>query len=196
VVNFSFLCAGVAIICGGYFLLRWLAEYTVVTIYEVTDDMVPVDRELLADIAGSHERAKERATSCDERRQVRLDLASIRNQLRQMLINARRSRHWAFSDRRIILKNKLECSSDTSTATDRVLNAERELRRLTLWVLFRVWLWSLSNFHAFEHGPVPDIRKLNLSRVVHLYENVRLAAINLARCYGEAVVAEDINMAM
>jgi hypothetical protein len=189
--------AGFVLGSCAYFLSRRLGQYTVVTVYEVSDGMVPADRDLLLEIAHSYRQAaRPWPNPCDSRRQLRLDLASMQIQFQRMLTNAARPRNWASSDRRIIKKNKLECHPDILTATDRVLESERELRRLILWVLLQIWLWSLSNFHAREWGPVPDICRLDIIKVLDLYEKVRLAAVNLARCHGEATVAEEIAVSM
>lgn len=192
-VNFFFFCGGIALVVGVYFLSRWLETYTTITIYEVTEGILPVDRELLLEVAAHYASETKAAYHAHaSRRQLRLDLAIIRDQLQRILTNAARPRNWALNDSRTIKKNKLDYPAEVHQALQRVWDAERALRKLTLWILLRVRLWNISRFHARLWGPVPDIGKLPILKVVELYESVKVAAVALARCYGEAAVGEEI----
>jgi hypothetical protein len=159
--------------------------------------MLPVDREGLREIdSDSRLLLGFRRNARDCRRQLRLDLESIKVQFQRILNNAARPRNWASSDWRVIKKHLLEHPPEALEATDRVLAAEWELRKLVHWELFKIWLWSVSGFHRRQWGPVPNIHSLHIPDVLDAYERVRLAAVNLARCYGQAALSEEIAVSM
>lgn len=201
-VNLFYLVAafatGFALAVAAYFAAKRRSAYTELSLYEVTDGMLPVDREMLLEIARESRRPDHNIArnAHHHRREVRLNLDSVRDQFHRILINAARPRHWADTDWRIITKNRLEHPADAFPATVRVRRAEWELRRLVRRELIWIWLWNMSGFHKREWGPVPDMQNLRIANVLEAYERLRLAAINLARCYGEAVVAEEIAAAM
>jgi hypothetical protein len=188
---------GAAVTVAAFFLLKRRAAYHEVTIYEVADGMLPLDRESLLEIereSGPGPVLMRNAYSY--RRQLRLDLECLKVQFERILSNAARPRDCALSDLRLIRKHRLQYPEGSHLAMGRVLDAERELRHLVRRTLFMIWLWNISGFHKREWGPVPDLQKLHIGNILEAYERVRLAAVNLARCYGEAAIAEEIAACM
>jgi hypothetical protein len=229
VISLVYVCCGNVLPVALYLALKRLGSYRDVEMFEVTDGMCPVDRDLLLEIhheftldsdcrrrdwdclrsivdpgqrmliqsvlAGSVS-GSTRRNALDNRRKVRVNLEAIKIQLQRVSANASRPKFWAQTDWRQITKNSLEHSPELFEAIVRVLDAERALQSLVRRTQVRVWLWSVSGFYRWEWGPMPDFRKLCIPQMLEAYDCVRLAASDLARCYGEAGVAEDIAAAM
>lgn len=194
-IIFAYICGGVALTIASYFLLKYLSSFTEFSVYEVTTDMVPIDRELLEEIAGSAD-SKPGPNYRYQRKRLRLDLDAVQVRFRRILTNAARPRHWAMFDRRTIRKKRLNYGPEVSEAIKEVLAAERDLRRLVKRMLFRIWIWNLTGFHRREWGPVPDLRKLRIAEILRAYDRLKQATIDLARAYGEGAIAEEIAAAM
>jgi hypothetical protein len=192
-----YLCLGAVLTVAAFFLLRRRAAYREVTIYEVTDGMVPPDKERLLEMDREPKPVAVFArNSCSYRRELRLDLECLKIQFERILSNAARPRDCAYSDLRLIRKHCLEYPDEAPVVIRQVLDAERQLRMLVRRALFMIWLWSLSGFHRRGWGPVPDLQKFQVGSILEAYGRVRLAAISLARCYGEAAVSEEIAASM
>jgi hypothetical protein len=146
-----------------------------------------------------------------DRRELRNDLDDVKDQFQRISTNAGMVGDCASQYRLIQEKHgweeELEASQEetqaaqeeariTAQAIQRVLDAERDLQPALRRVRLIIWLWDMSGFHKHSWGPVPDISKLHIHRVLEAYERVKLAAVNLARSYGEAVIAEDLAEAM
>lgn len=182
---------------GAKILVGRLGKYTAITMYEVPTDMVPVEREVLEEIINDLDFQSENAPNALYlRKRIRLDLDTIQVRLHRVLTNARRPKYWARNDRRVNRKNKLEHPLEVAEGIKRILEAERELRWLTVRLLIRIWLWNMSGFHIREWGPIPDVPRFRIPEVLQAYDKLKLAAIELARSYGEAAVAEEIAAAM
>lgn len=182
------------------FLFEYLAKYTALSVYEVANDMVPIERDLLEEIVEESESwASEpelTRDACYRRKRVRLNLDAIQIRLHRILTNAARPKYWARTDLRIFKKNRLEHPAEVFEGITKVLEAEWEVRRLALWLLFRVWLWNVSGFQSREWGPMPDVQKFSIVRVLDAYERLKSAAVDLARRYGEAAIAEELAVKM
>ena len=174
-----------------------LGAYKNLTIYEVADDMVPIEAAVLEEIAQCSESLPGiHSERYRPRKRLRHDLHSIEDRLRRILNNAARPKYWALNERRMLRENKYEHPPEVVDGFKQLLEAEKELWWLTVPQLIRIRLWTLTRFDYREWGPVPDIRKFRLREILQAYNNVMLSAIELARATGEAVVAEDIAAAM
>jgi hypothetical protein len=210
--TFVYISAGVILTIAAHFFLERISSFTELSIYEVPNDMVPVERELLEEILANAGAApvanpemamrllqmnpRELRHYRYQRKRLRLDLDAIQVRLRRILANAARPKHWAIRDERMIKEKKLEYGPEVSEGIKQVLVAQRELSRLVVWVLFRIWLWNLTAFQTREWGPIPDVRKLRVGEILEAYEKLKHATVNLARSYGEAGVAEEIAAVM
>lgn len=177
------------------FIFEYLAKYTALSVYEVPSDMLPIDRELLDQIVKESDLEAEselRRNAPDWRKRVRLDLGTIQVRLYRISTNAARSKYWARSDQRLIRKNRLEHPPEVSEGIKRVLEAEREVWRLCAWLRFRIWLWNVSRFQRRTWGPIPNIRRFEIAKVLAAYEKLKQATVELARSYGEAAIAEEL----
>lgn len=190
-----YVCGGVALTIASHLLLKYLTSFTEFSVYEVTTDMVPIDRELLEEIAASTD-FKPGSDYRYQRKRLRIDLEDVRVGFRRILANAARPRHWARFDRRTIRKKRLDYGPEVSAGIKEVLAAARDLRWMVKRVLFRIWLWNLTGFHRREWGPVPNRYKLRIEEILQAYDRLKQAAIELARAYGEAAIAEEIAAVM
>ncbi len=181
-------------------LFEYLAKYTALSVYEVANDMVPIERELLEEIVEESESwASEpelTRDACYRRKRVRLNLDAIQVRLHRIVTNAARPKYWARTDLRMIRKNRLEHPPEVFEGIKQVLHLEWEVRRLALWLLFRIWLWNISGFQRREWGPMPDVQKFSIVRVLDAYERLKSATVELARSYGEAAIAEELAVRM
>jgi hypothetical protein len=182
-------------ICAAFVLTR-LARYTDISMYEVATDMVPIEREVLEETIAYSESQPETPDARFRRKRLRLDLDTIQIRLHRILTNAKRPKYWALNDQRMNRKNKLEHPPEVADGIKRVLEAERELWRKTVWLLVKIWVWNITAFQRREWGPIPDVRRFRIQEILEAYDNVRAAAVDLARSYGEAAVAEEIAAAM
>lgn len=194
---YIYIAVGLVLGIGATILFDRLGKYTAITIYEVPNDMVPIEREVLEEIINDLDFQSETAPNALYlRKRIRLDLDTIQVRLRRILTNARRPKYWALNDRRVNRKNKLQLPSEVAEGIKRVLEAERELWRPTVWLLIQIWLWNLSGFHTREWGPIPNVRRFPIPQILEAYDKLKLAAVELARSYGEAATAEEIAAAM
>lgn len=180
------------------FLFKYLAKCTVLSVYEVSSDMVPIDREILEDIVNESNEGEcgLRRGASDRRMRVRMDLGTIQVRLHRIIANAARSKYWARTDQRLIRKNRLEHPIEVSDGIKTVLDAEREVWQLCAWLLFRIWLWNLSGFQRRTWGPIPNIRNFDIAKVLATYEKLKQATVELARSSGEAGIAEELAVVM
>lgn len=179
---------------GATFLFDRLGKYTVISVYEVSNDMVPIEREVLEEIISEYPVETPNARS--QRIRVRLDLDAIQVRLHRILSNAKRPKYWALTDRRVNRQNKIEHPPEVAEGIKKILQAERELWWLTTRLLVRIWLWNVSGFHIRTWGPIPDVRRFHIQEILDAYNKVKVAAIELARSCGEGVIAEEIATAM
>lgn len=194
-VNLVYVWAGIVLTVAARLLLKYLSSFTELSVYEVTSDMVPIDRDLLEEIA-EHVDPAHGQNYRYQRKRLRLDVEAIKVRFRRILANAEKPRHWAMFDRRMIRKKRLEYGPEVSDAIKEVLALERDLRWLVKRVLFRIWLWNLTAFERREWGPVPDLRKLRIAEILQAYDKLKQASIDLARAYGEGAIAEEIATVM
>lgn len=192
-----YLCLGASVTVAAFFTLKHRAAYREVTVYEITDGMLPIDRERLLEIdrASKPILMFERNT-CSYRREIRLDLECVKIQFERILNNAARPRDCAYSEWRLTRKHALQHPPEVIEILLDVRKLEEELRKLVRWRLFKIWLWNISGFHKRQWGPVPNMRGFCIPRILESYECVRQATVSLARRYGEAVLAEEIAAAM
>lgn len=181
---------------GATILFDRLGKYTGLTMYEVPNDMLPIEREVMEEIINDWEFQPENVGARYRRKRLRLDLDAIEARLHRVLSNAKRPKYWALNDRRMKRKNKLEHPPAVAEGIKSVLEAERELWWPTVWLLIHIKLWNMTWFHAREWGPVPDVRRFRIEEILQAYDKLKSAAIELARSYGEAALAEEIAAAM
>jgi len=202
-----YVAVGAFLGAAGLFLslagLQRRATYTGLTIDDMIDSFRQVNQEVLQErlLEMDEESAVEPHhgwTSYSYRRHLRVGLDLLKDYVERMLHNSSRVGYWAGVDEREMRKHKLEYTPQSLKALRELVEADGEVRRLGRSVLWKAWLWSLSGFEKRTWGPVPDIAKFQIPRLLEAYNRVKRAAEAYALFYGETgrLISQEIAIKM
>jgi hypothetical protein len=183
--------------------LRHLASFTKPSINEVEDFVKALHRPKLEEVFDPVKNQERRSnpTRYSYRREHRVVVEVMRDNLLVMLGNASFLRHWGKTEWYDMRKYHCQYSEETIQRIRNLIRCATVFQTLASRALFVVWIWRLSGFDEWILLPLPDVARLRTIAgvdILEAYAQLRRAAEALAQEYGEQgkEIARYISMSM